>query len=71
MGEQLRRRLRAGKGTGNPRTAEETMRVLGGPRGSGGANNVNTSLCIFHIGLYKYIERSCSLSPALPSAPRC
>ena len=70
MGEQPRQRLRAGKGTRNPRAAEETMRVLGGPRGSGGASNVSTSLCVFHVGLYKYRDRSRSLSPALPSARR-
>lgn len=41
------------------------MHVLGGPRG-GGYSNVGTSLCIFHTGLYKYIEISCLLSPFSP-----
>lgn len=69
MGEQRRQWLRVRKGTRNPRAAEETMHVLGGLRGSGGTSNVSRTLCIFHIGLCKYTERSCLLSLALVSAP--
>ena len=57
------------KETWNSRAAEETMHVLGWPRGSSSMNNMSTHLCVFHIDLYKYLKVSWHSPPAL--SPFC
>lgn len=66
MGEQPRQQLGAGEGdTELEGSGGETMRVLGGPRGSGGTNSAGTSLCVFPGVMYKYRE----MRPSLPCSP--
>lgn len=53
MGQQPRQQLGAGEGdTELKGSGEETMHVLGGPRGSSNTNSASTSLCAFPGVMY-------------------